>query len=223
LPKHGERQRARRIKELKGSADVALWFLESHGLTLTGLKVKETDSGRTCIFEYAEENITQQDDENLQQLLFLLDKFCVSDELYHELTILYNDLPNKLCHIEKAPGIYPGAQISFLDTLKEHIADFLKSNPNYPMEEPMKVKISGDGAKMSRTTNFMLLSFSLLETGDKVMSSNGNRTLCIVNGPEKYDTLKSSMGNVIKNGKIDVDGKEVSIEIYLGGITNFCL
>lgn len=212
-----------------------MWFLESHGLTVTGLKVKETDSGRTCTFEYTEENITQQDDENLEQLLFLLDKFCVSDELYHELTILYNDLPrsylikqkrsdlNKLCHIEKAPGIYPGAQISFLDTLKEHIADFLKSNPNYPMEEPMKVKISGDGAKMSRTTNFMLLSFSLLETGEKVMSSKGNRTLCIVNGPEKYDTLKSSMGNVIKNGKIDVDGKEVRIELCLGGITNFCL
>lgn len=133
IDKLSERQRARRIKELKGRADVALWFLESHGLTLTGLKVKETDSGRTCTFECAEENITQQDDENLEQLLFLLDKFCVSDELYHELNILYNDLPrsylikqkrsdlNKLCHIEKAPGIYPGAQISFLDTPKEHI------------------------------------------------------------------------------------------------------
>jgi len=97
------------------------------------------------------------------------------------------------------------------------------------MEEPMKVKISGDGAKMSRTTNFLLLSFSLLQTGEKVMSSKGNRTLCIVNGPEKYDTLKSLMGNVIseinsviKNGKIDVDRK-VSIEMCLGGITNFCL
>lgn len=94
----------------------------------------------------------------------------------------------------------------------------------------MKVKISGDGAKMSRTTNFMLLSFSLLETGEKVMSSKGNRTLCIVNGPEKYDTLKSSMGNVIneinsviKNGKIDVDGKEVSIEMCLGGDYKFLL
>ena len=125
----GERQRARSIKELKGRADVALWFLESHGVTLTGLKVKETDSGKTCTYEYAEENITQQDDENLEQLLFLLDKFCVSDELYHKLTILYKDLPRsylikqmrsdltKLCHIEKArekaPGIYPGAQIYF--------------------------------------------------------------------------------------------------------------
>ena len=52
----------------------------------------------------------------------------------------------------------------------------------------------------------------------------GNRTLCIVNGPEKYDTLKTSLGNVIsdinciiKNSKIEVDGKEVKIEMFLGG------
>ena len=77
---------------------------------------------------------------------------------------------------------------------------------------------------MSRTTNFMILSFSLLQTGDRVMSFKGNRTLCIVNGPEKYDTLKTSLGNVIsdinciiKNSKIEVDGKEVKIEIFFFG------
>lgn len=60
------------------------------------------------------------------------------------------------------------------------------------------------------------------------MSSKGNRTLCIVNGLEKYDTLKTSMGsvisdiNLIKNGKIEVDGIEVKVEMFLGGTTNFC-
>ena len=52
---------------------------------------------------------------------------------------------------------------------------------------------------MSRTTNFMILSFSLLQTWDRVMSSKGNRTLCIVNGPEKYDTLKTSLGSVVSD------------------------
>ena len=78
---------------------------------------------------------------------------------------------------------------------------------------------------MSRTTNFMILSFSLLQTGDRVMSFKGNRTLCIVNGP-----LKTSLGNVIsdinciiKNSKIEVDGKEVKIEMFLGGDYKFLL
>ena len=123
----------------------------------------------------------------------------MSDELYHELTILYNDLPrsylinqkrsdlNKLCHIEKYPGIYPGAQITFVDTLQDHISDFLKSHPNHPPQKPIKVTISGDGTKMYRTTNVMILSFSLLQTGERVTYSKGNRTLCVVNGLEKYD------------------------------------
>ena len=125
----------------------------------------------------------------------------MSDELYHELTILYNDLPrsylikqkrsdlNKISHIQKVPGNYPGAQISFVDTLQDHTGIF-----------QISPKPSKGGAKMSRTTNFMILSFLLLQTGERVMSSKGNRTLCIVNGPEKYDTLKSSMGGVI-NGR----------------------
>ena len=83
---------------------------------------------------------------------------------------------------------------------------------------------------MSRITNFMILSFSILQTGDRVMSFKGNRTLRIVNGPEKYDTLKTSLGNVIsdinciiKNSKIEVDVKEVKIEMFLGGDYKFLL
>jgi hypothetical protein len=35
------------------------------------------------------------------------------------------------------------------------------------------IKISGDGAKMSRNTGFVVLSFSILSEGDKVMSTKG--------------------------------------------------
>lgn len=36
-----------------------------------------------------------------------------------------------------------------------------------------KVKLSGDGAKMTRLTGFVILSFSLLNDEDAVMSSRG--------------------------------------------------
>lgn len=61
-------------------------------------------------------------------LLYLLDKFCTGDEFYHELSIISDRLPqsylikqkrnelNKLCHVERIPGMYPGAQISFSET-----------------------------------------------------------------------------------------------------------
>lgn len=45
------------------------------------------------------------------------------------------------------------------------------------MQSIQRVKISGDGAKMSRITNFVVLSFSLLSEGEKVMSTKGKSTL----------------------------------------------
>lgn len=83
-----EGQRLRIIKELKGRADLALWFLKSHGLKLTYLHVREAHSRRERTFDFLKEKVTQEDEDNLEQILFLLDKFGVSDELYHELTII---------------------------------------------------------------------------------------------------------------------------------------
>ena len=37
----------------------------------------------------------------------------------------------------------------------------------------IKVKISGDGAMMTRLTNFIIISFSILNVEDTVMSSKG--------------------------------------------------
>ncbi len=116
-------------------------------------------------------------------------------------------------NVERIPGIYP--EIPFCETLVEHIKGLLNSNPSYGINEPIKVKVSCDGAKMSRTTKFVILSFAMLQTGNQVMSSKGNRTIAIVNGPEKYKTLKSSLGSaiseinsVISDGHILVDGNK---------------
>ena len=45
------RQRSRRLKELKGRAQVALWFLKSCGLELTCLKVVDTKHGKPYIID----------------------------------------------------------------------------------------------------------------------------------------------------------------------------
>ena len=117
---------------------------------------------------------------------------------------------------------------SFSETWKSHIRDPLRTDPSNDLTEPVKVKISGYAAKMSRNTNFMTLSFCLLQTGEKVMYSRGNRTTAVVNGPEKYDTLKHSFSSTIieintflETCFIEVDGKEVQIEMFLGGDYKF--
>lgn len=37
-----------------------------------------------------------------------------------------------------------------------------------------KIKLSGDGAKMSRITGFIIISFSILNEGEAVLSSKGD-------------------------------------------------
>ena len=243
----GPRQRSRKLKELKSRAEVALWFVKSYGLELNCLKGVDTNQGNQYTIELDKEdssipNTDKEEDNKLEQVLYLLDKFCASDELYHELTMICDDLPksylikqkrnqlNNICNIEPVPGQYPGAQISFTETLKSHVKELLQTDPSHDMTEPIKVKISGDGAKMSRSTNFMILSFCLLQTGEKVMSSKANRTIAIVNGPEKYETLKQSFSSaineintVLETGFIEVDGKEIKIEMFLGGDYKFLL
>ena len=38
-------------------------------------------------------NLHKEDKNKLEQVLFLLDKFCVGDEVYHELTMITDGLP----------------------------------------------------------------------------------------------------------------------------------
>ena len=118
--------------------------------------------------------MTDTESSQIEQVLFLLDKFYVSDELYHEFAIAYDDMPrsylikqrrsdlNKMCHIERVPGTYPGAQCSFKELLQQHVKNYLEANPEHNPKEAIKVKISMDGARMSRTTNFLITSFALL-------------------------------------------------------------
>ena len=62
------------------------------------------------------------------------------------------------------------------------------------------------------------------------MSPNHNCSIAIVNGPENYETLRSSfqtifgeINNVISKGETTVDGKKVKLEFFLGGDMKFLL
>jgi len=102
--------------------------------------------------------------------------------VYHEMTIHTDGLPksylikqlrsnlNKTYHIERTQGEFPGAAINFTTTLKQHIKQPLNDKLGL-QDTPIEVKISGDGARMSRTTNFLMFSFALLQAKESVMSS----------------------------------------------------
>ena len=85
---------------------------------------------------------------------------------------------NSLCHLEKLPGINNGVKVSSLNSLlRTHIVEFLEKNPSFDIEtDQIQIELSRDGARMTRNSTFILLSFSILQTGECVMSVKGNNS-----------------------------------------------
>ena len=70
---------------------------------------------------------------------------------------------------------------------------------------------------MTRSTNFMMFSFALLQE-QNFMSSKSNRTVAIINGKEEYETSATSLHDffqevtsLIQKGTIVIDGKEIKL------------
>ncbi|XP_048589349.1 uncharacterized protein LOC116615043 [Nematostella vectensis] len=83
---------------------------------------------------------------------------------------------------------------------------------------------------MTRNSNFIFLTFSILQTGANVMSAKGNRNIAAVNAPESYTTLKEAfsvtfeeINNFIASGKLTVNDKTINLEFFLGGDYKFVL
>jgi hypothetical protein len=91
---------------------------------------------------------------------------------------------NSLYNFERIPGNIPGVYVS----LEIEIIRYIKYHVN-PETDKIKIKISVDGSKVSRISNFVVLSFSVI-TDDLTLSSKDQNVCCIVNCKEEYDHLK---------------------------------
>lgn len=87
-----KRQRSQKLNELK-----ALFFAKSFGLMPACLELISLNGGPTVTLSLDEKDsssgmISPEDREKCQQILYLLDRFNVSDEVYHELSMVSKDL-----------------------------------------------------------------------------------------------------------------------------------
>lgn len=142
LSQVGARHQRRKIVEVKTKVEKALWFSKTFGLEIHTV-IFDDDKGLDHILSYAEKerksykDLSDADQQKIKNILFVLDKFCIGDEAYHELSMLAgnenlprsylikqckNDL-NRLCHISRTPGAPQGAQLDFLSELESVIQD----------------------------------------------------------------------------------------------------
>ena len=77
---------------------------------------------------------------------------------------------NSLYHFERISENIPGAYVSLeSELIKYHVN---------PETDKIKIKISGDGSKVSRISNFVVLSFSVI-TDDLTLSSKHQNVFCL--------------------------------------------
>ena len=141
----GERQQRRKMQELKTKVQRALWFSETFGLKLESVNFVD-EKGATRRLSYSDKcrksykDLPVEEQENIKSILYVLDKFCVGDAAYHELTMqCENGLPrsylikqckddlNKMCHITRTPGLEQGAQLHFLSELERVVQEMVRN------------------------------------------------------------------------------------------------
>lgn len=235
--------RGKVVNKLKNSIEKSLDFVKSYGVLPKKL-FYETFDGKSGILNVdgtitqniSYENLSSSAKMEVKSMLNVCDKSMVSDAAYHELSMQIPSMPRshhvKACRneinaqfeVHRTPGMIPGSYLSLKSELSKIIHEFKVSETD--SEEKLKIKLSGDGAKVSRVSNFLVLSFSVL--GENSSSHMRQHVLAIVNCDENYSNLKQSLGplfdeiNELNSQKyIAVDGQKVNLEIFIGGDMKF--
>ena len=127
----GQRQARRKILTFTTFTKKALWFAESFGLIPETLHLRKAVSGSpvkvpvneplSATSRSANPSTKGGDYEKILQILYIVDRFCVSDEAYHELSSISKDLPplyrvkrarlslNSTLELQRFSGPLPGA------------------------------------------------------------------------------------------------------------------
>ena len=92
----GKKQQSRKFRMLKNRTQCALWFCEGFRLKLSHINFRDDTGGNYSLYYHTHNgssDLSEDEQWNLDKVLFLLDKFCVGNEFYHELSMLSEDLP----------------------------------------------------------------------------------------------------------------------------------
>lgn len=224
-------QKYRITRTLKIKIEKAMWFADSYGLRPTSVKLCNSDGEPVSV--QLGNSVHSDDIERMKEILFILDKFKISDNAYHEIVMKTGDLPklhsivslrektNNTFAINRTPGNIPGAYVS----LRSELTDIIK-NRTTNHEDKLQIKISGDGTKVTRISNFIVISFSILSA--EKLSADEQKVLAIVKSSENYDNLSASLSPVFSeinelyvSGNIKVDDKLYDLDIFFGSDMKF--
>ena len=202
------------------------------------VELENVDTGDNSHNYYGKDRTSDAPQMPVHSALYVKDKFCVSNEAYHEMSMLSN-LPssfqvnkvvrtfNSQYEISNSPNNIVGVQQKLRKRLAFHIAELSKlcSKSQKPIPSTIRVKLKGDGTQIARGLSVVNFAFTILEEGGQECSVKGNHTITILKVSEDYNDLAAGLKDIIEEAKdlevITVEDRVYKIEYFLGGDWKF--
>jgi len=218
----------------KLDVQTALTFTETENFHPIKVQMMNKDTKEALDIECG--NAVGTSDKSMVEKALL--RFNISDVAYHELAQINPTLPrqsqltkvskgmNTAYNVWPTPGQTKGVQQSIVDRLKIRLQHILKNNPSFALRKSIRVKITGDGAVVSRSLHFLVVAFSIVDVKEENTNPpSGNHIVALLNTTEDYDNMTEAMENVVQDIKtlksISVNGITFSVEFFLGADWKF--
>ncbi len=177
---------------------------------------------------------SSDDHDSVKFALFVKDKFCLSDEAYHEVALLSGSLPklhtvkrltkslNAQSNISPTVGVI-GVEQKVQERLELHLSELDRKGELQAIVKRgncIRIKLSGDGTKVGRSLHVINFTFTFVDkpTAESVA---GNHTLAILKTGEDYSDLCAGFQNISQEIKelshITINDKQYTIEYFGGG------
>ena len=168
-------------------------------------------------------------------MLYVKDRFQVSDQAWHQLSELAGDIPslygikkrmeqlNSKWNIFSTPGQAEGVQIKLGDSLKDQLERLIEDGVE--LTENVKIKVSGDGTRVGKRLQILNVTYTILNEGKVAMSEKGNYVLAIIKTKDDYSAIRESLKDLREEmmnlSNITIKRKIYHLEYFLGGDWKF--
>lgn len=246
---YSKRHQTRVRKQMVTDCETSLSFLGLHNFVATKVEIfhENTQEYETLTLvdnnniqnSSRAETVTDEEIDDINLLLYTKERFNISNEAYHELSMICKELPrswkvkerikalNSKWNLSSTPNDTCGIQQSIEERLEVRLQTLMKNSPNAAFKEnhKIRVKLSGDGTNIGKRLHVINVTFTVLDEGTLAQAAGGNHLIAVIKEPENYETLSKALTDIRKDVEslkhLSVGTEQFEIEWFLGGDWKF--
>lgn len=242
---YSKRHQDRIREQLRSDCETSLSFLGLYNFVANEVKVFNCSTEEFETFNLVKNPDEQNTPETVVEidyinlLLYTKDRFGISNQAYHELSMVCKEMPrsckvkdrikeiNRKWNLSQTPGNTVGVQQSIKKRLEIRLQALIEKckKESFTLNNKLRVKLSGDGTNIGKRLHVINITFTILEEGSRAMAAEGNHLVAVVKIQENYDDLFVAMGDIRHDigtlSQVSVGNECFEIEWFLGGDWKF--